>query len=139
MKKLITIILAVALILPTAALAEKLDKIIGSWYMLSDRTVVPETTFGPQPLIIGVYSFMEDGSILITQCSIDGNDGNAVFAVGGQWEKQKSDYHFKLQGYGEGKAYIKDNFLFIQMAGTNIYMKLRKMEPFNPSKDYVKK
>ena len=135
MKKLIAAILIMALLLPAAALAA--DPIVGSWYMLYDKTLVPELadSFQNYDLIVSVYSFMEDGTIIGTENDI--KDGvSTPFCRGvGKWDKALFSYKYSIVGLGSGDAKISDGFLCLKTA-SGPYLKLRKMEPYNPYTDY---
>ena len=134
MKKLITIILILALLLPAAALA---DDIVGTWYMLYDKTVVPEmaATFDNCDLIVASYSFMPDGSIILTENDVKDGNSDPHYGPAGKWEANGSEYTYSIIGLGSGRAVVKDGMIYLTL-NEKICIKLHRMEPFNPYTDY---
>lgn len=134
MKKLIAVIMTLAMLLPAAALAED---VIGSWYMLYDKTVVPEmaSSFNNCDLIVATYSFMPDGTIILTENDITSGESDPHCGPTGKWEANGTEYTYSIMGLGTGKAYVKDGMIYLELKN-NIFLKLRQMEPFNPYADY---
>lgn len=139
MKKLIALILIMAVLVPAAALADnERDPIVGSYYILFDSVLHSEfkESFGNNDLIVCVYSFMDDGRIIITENDIAGSDCTPINGVTGKWEKSGFKYTFSIVGFGTGEAYLKDNDIYLQMP-KGYYMKLHALIPFDPYGDYV--
>lgn len=138
MKKLITVTLILALLLPAAALAEDPDPIVGAWYLYFDSNVMPEfvQNFG-YDFVVCVYLFMKDGTILTTETDILNGSSQPMFGAAGKWSKEAKDYKYSIVGLGEGKLFIDDERINLQLNATNTYMQLRKLYPFNPYQDYL--
>ena len=140
MKKLITVILIMAMLLPAAAMAA--DPIIGNWYFLYDKSEYPEiaSMFGNADVSFSVYRFMESGTIMSTELSVTGDTGTADYVAAGRWVKEDYGYKYSIIGIGEGKALVEgDNMFFATQGMEGVYMLLRRMVPFNPYSDYVRK
>ena len=137
MKKLITIIMILAFLLPAAAMAEE-DPIVGAWYLYFDSNVSPEfkQNFG-NDFIVSVYLFMKDGTILMTETDILDGSSQPMFGSAGKWSKETKDYKYSIVGLGEGKLFLEDERMNLQLNGTTSYMQFRKMYPFNPYQDYI--
>ena len=135
MKKLVTVLLILALLLPAAALA---DEIVNSWYIVYSKEAVPEmaSAFQDYDLIVAVYSFMPDGSVMQSENDIKGGTANPHCGPVGKWEANGSEYTYSILGLGSGRAFIKDGLLHLELQG-GIKMVFRKMELFNPYTDYV--
>ena len=136
MKKLIAVALVIVMFLSTASLAEQ-DPIVNSWYMLYSKALVPELadSFQNYDLIVAVYSFMEDGTIIGTENDIKDGISSPIGQGVGKWEKNLLGYQYSIIGLGSGEAKIKNDVLYLKTsAGPNL--KLRKMEPYNPYTDY---
>lgn len=135
MKKLLAVILILALLLPAAALA---DDIVGTWYMLYDKTVVPEmaASFDNCDLIVASYSFMPDGSIILTENDVKDGNSEPHYGPTGKWEANGSEYTYSIMGLGSGKAYVKDGMIYLELQN-NVFLKLRHMDPYDPYGDYV--
>ena len=136
MKKIIAAALVIAMFLSTAALAEQ-DPIVNSWYMLYSKALVPEfaDSFQGCDLIIAVYSFMEDGTIIGTENDIKDGVSTPLGRGVGKWEKDLFGYKYSIIGLGSGEAKIKNNALYLKTSA-GPYLIFRKMEPYNPYTDY---
>lgn len=141
MKKLITIILILAMLLPAAALAEDRDPIVGSWYMLYDKSLYPEmaANFSNTDLIIMIFSFQEDGTVIVTENDITNGVSKASGAVAGKWEKGDPLYKYSILGMGQGDAYVDEGCIYLNIGTEDQrgYFRMRKMEPMNPYADYI--
>lgn len=135
MKKLLAVILIMGLILPAAALAED---VVGSWYMLYDKTIVPEmaSSFNNCDLIVATYSFMPDGTIILTENDITAGESEQHCGPAGKWEANGTEYTYSIVGLGSGKAYVKDGMIYLELQN-NVFLKLRHMDPYDPYGDYV--
>jgi hypothetical protein len=143
MKKLLTIILAVALILPAAALAEDKDPIVGCWYLCADMSIYPEMSYayGNKDLLFDMYNFMQDGTVMVVAFEQTGKEGNAKFQLSGRWEKADDHYIFKIIGSGESTIYVKGDLMYFNLlvvGGTDAYSVMHRVIPLNPYTDIVK-
>lgn len=135
MKRLIAIIMIMALLVPAAALAG--EPIVGTWYMLFDKSVTPEIAdlFQGYDLIVAAYSFMENGTVILTENDILNGNSEPHTGGSGKWEKKQTNYSYSIIGLGSGEAYVKDDMIYLE-AQNGVYLKLRRMIPFNPYQDY---
>ena len=141
MKRLLTIILILVLILPATTIAEK-DPVVGSWYLLFDKSEYPEmaSTFGDADVAFSIYWFTENGTIMSTELSVIGDNGTANYVTAGRWVKEDSGYKYSIIGFGEDKAVVEGDNMFLSIPDTEgLYMMMRRMVPFNPYKDYIRK
>lgn len=145
MKKLITLFLILALAVPAAAMAADRDPIVGCWYMLFDAHENPEmSSYIPEAdKSLSIYDFLESGTIMLLDLSEKDGYGTPTYSAVGKWSREGGSYNYSIVGFGEGDAYIKDNSLFLHMPASfspiSFYMKIRKLEFFNPYADYVRK
>ncbi len=130
MKKLITIILILAMLTP-AAMAEDNDPIVGNWYVLLEipgtpfESVVPDYT-----QMIVILTFAEDGQIVYAEMDYKGTTVEMKQPrVWGKWEKEDSKYTVSLISVGTDEAFFKDNLLYVAAFSTGLYYGFRRLEP----------
>ena len=138
MKRLITIILILALIIPAAAIADDRDPIVRAWYMYYNKFDAPEmeSAFKGMDQQSGIYFFYEDGVIYISSIAISGKEGTPGYVSCGKWEKVNDKYIVSIMGIGQGDAIIEGDNLLINIQD-NYYLILHKLIPINPFTDYV--
>ena len=139
MKKLITIILILALLLPAAAPAEDQEPIVGCWYVYYSKAVTPElaTSYQNYDRVIAVYIFNADGTITCLEHDYkEGGTDLPMYNSAGKWGHEGNDYKYSIIGLGEGKAFVKDGFIYLGIQNNMFYLKLRWLYPFNPYQDY---
>ena len=129
MKRLITIILIIALAVPAAAISEN-DPIVGGWYIMFDYNDMPYTdpSVAGKNYMIYTLFFEESGSI-------SGFSGESVQGVGfygsgstlGTWLKNGDKYTVNIVGIGIGDATIENDRLIVKMTA-NIYYSMRRLE-----------
>lgn len=141
MKKLLALILIVVLAVPASALAADQDPIVGSWYMYYEKSLSPEFAdlFQNSDFVVCVYIFTEDGSIVCTESDITGKSGNPIISAAGKWSNENGEYSYSIVGLGTGKALIDEESILVQLQNSNLYMKFRKLIPFDFYADYVTK
>ncbi len=143
MKKLIALILILAMLLPAASVAEDRDPIVRCWYMLYDAEITPEmaANFPGYDKMISIYDFLENGTITLYEFDIRDGQATPISAAAGKWSKTNGAYSYSIIGLGEGDAYVKDGDLFLgipsAIASANIHMRLRGLEYYDPYSDYV--
>ena len=140
MKKFLCLILIAALLIPVAAFAD--DSIVGTWYMLYDKNKVPEmaSNFQNCDLVIATYSFLPDGSVYLAEHDVTDNNSVPLSAVAGKWEAAAFDYSYSVIGLGSGKAIVDKDEIFLEInSASHLYLKLRRMLPYDPYSDYVLK
>ena len=135
-------LLFVLIFFPVVSFCDGLDPIVGCWYMYYDKVFTPEmeSAFPGVDKTICVYVFSENGTINLTGAQVVGAEGTPEYSVGGKWEKSGGSYLVSIIGYGECKSIIENDSLLLEIeSAPGYYMALRKMYPFNPYKDYVRK
>lgn len=138
MKKLITVILILALLIPAAAFADR-DPIIGYWYLYMDLKLYPEMKSaykGNYDDLISMYKFEESGVINALENDTFNGQGTPVFAGNGKWSKTSTGYEYSLVGIGQGTLTIEGDDMWLSIQNGTMYMKLRRIVPFNPYGDY---
>ena len=142
MKKLITIIMILATLLPAAALAIDRDIIVGYWYMFIDGDFYPEfmANFGDYDYILSAYFFAEDGTIYLLEADMKDGSASPAFVSCGKWKKVKGirTYSYKIMGLGEGTLKVEEGGdMYLGIPGSDsASMHLRKISPFSPYTDY---
>ena len=140
MKKLITIILIVALILPAAALAVDRDRIIGYWYMNVDNDYYPEfmANYGDYDSALSAYYFTKSGRVMLLESDIKDDSGTSSLMSVGTWEKvqNKMDtFSCQIIGIGDGTIIINDDESMELTNSQKITFRLWRMRIFNPYSD----
>lgn len=142
MKKLLTIILIIALALPAAALADS-DPIVGSWYMYMDVKTFPElkNLYMDSDYFIMIFNFMENGTILAHEIVITDNVSTPNTYPAGKWEKDENGYKYSIIGVGQNRILLENGYLYLKSGDNeyNIYMKFSPLEKFNPYVDFITK
>ena len=138
MKRLIAIILILALAVPAAALADDRDPIVRAWYMYYNKLDAPEmeSAFKGIDQQSCIYFFYEDGIIYISSIAISAKDGTPGYLSCGKWEKVNGKYNVSIMGIGQGDALIEGDNLLVNIQD-NYYFILHKLIPINPFTDYV--
>ena len=133
MKRLITIILILALTLPAAAVAEEQDQIVGTWYMYCNVPGSPmESSYPDLDSSLILFTFEKSGNVFYIELDYKGtivtpNDR----VIAGKWEKDGSNYKVSIIAGGVSDAFIKDGMLHAAVFNSELYMVLRKLEPFD--------
>ena len=137
MKKLITLILILVLALPAAAGAEDTDPIVGCWYSLYDKSVVPEMAplFDDMDYNVTIFFFASNGSVYALVNQIKDYSGSPLFGPMGKWEKKDGIYSYNLMALGSGSCYMDDDGLWLNV--NDMYdVNYKKMDPFSPYTGY---
>ena len=140
MKKLIAIILIIALAMPAIAATADIDPIVGSWYMYVDATIYPELSdiFMNQDYYFILFNFLEDGTILANEIVTKDKTGTPTSYAAGKWEKSGNKYKYSIIGLGQSEIIIEnDNLLMRGNDETALYMRLFPLVKFNPYNDYI--
>ena len=140
MKKLITIILILALLLPAAAVSDAFDDIVGCWYLYFDSELYPElaSIFGEFDKEVSVYFFQKDKSIVCLDAVVKDGKCTPTYLPCGKWDI-RGVVKYSIVGIGEGTGYIDGDKLVLKYPGTEAYMTLKKMAPFDPYSDMFTK
>ena len=128
MKKLITIILTLVLLLPAAALAEK-DPIIGGWYITLDYRDIAGTA-GAENRAYMIYIMYFEDTGTITGISAESSTSGEFVSQGsviGNWSRQGDDYTVNVVGLGETHPTIENGRLIVKMVDT-VHYSMRRME-----------
>lgn len=142
MRKLITMLLIAAMLLPAAALAEESDPIVGYWYLYIDIDLYPEMAgaYNGKDYIIDLYHFMGDGTITGAVIEQTGREGTATFHPVGKWQKEDNHYIISIFGAGNADLHIKNGLLYFNLKplnGVDSYIVLRSMTALNPYSEIV--
>ena len=133
MKRLITIILILAMIMPAAVCAEEQDPIIGTWYINFRIKGSPmESDLSEFDTSIMLITFSETSSIYLIELDYSGSKltNNGLNTIG-KWEKTGTGYELSIISVGISNAVIQDGMLNAAIYNTGIYMKYRRLEEFN--------
>ena len=144
MKKLITIILILALFLPAAALAADPDPIIGCWYFVVDVNMFPKhkqaqflnnVHIRDTKMEAYIFWFTEEGEIYqsITKFRTKQSESEGANIVG-TWTKLDNGKYNVVLDSQISKTSITDNRMFVKF-GNGQYA-FRKMETINKNKDW---
>jgi hypothetical protein len=140
MKKIITIILILALIIPTVSMAVSRDRIIGYWYMNVDNDYYPEfmANYGDFDSAFSAYYFTKSGRVMLLENDVKDDSGTPSFLSVGTWEKVKNKmdtFSCQIIGIGEGTIVIKDNESMELTNSQKTTFRLWRMRIFNPYSD----
>ena len=141
MKKLIALILILALALPAAALAaSKRDPIIGYWYIFLDVVQYPELKSSLENYDHGIsmYYFDDSGIIYLLENDVKDCVSTPSYASTGKWEKTGSGYNVSILGIGETTLSLDGDAALLKLPSYPLSMKLRKIYTFNPYTDYIR-
>ena len=129
MKKLITAILILALLLPAAALADNRDPIVGTWYVCFDIKGSPmESSFPDFVTTVMLFTFSESNDI--SYIELDYTDTSVTPStriVAGKWEKTGNEYKTSIIGAGVNIAKLNGDKLEACVIGSDRYIVLRRM------------
>ena len=147
MKKLITIILTLSLLLPAAALAEDQDPIEGLWYFVIDinsYSADMQKKFEKNIHIrdtqreAHLFWFTENGEIYQSVTMFRTRQSEAQGApIVGTWTKTDDGKYNIVLDSQVSKTTIKDDKLFVKFGDGQLA--LRKLETINPKKDVKKR
>lgn len=146
MKKLITIILILAMIVPAASMAAEIsveeykDPLVGYWYLLIEKEELPEKMqkelnkgYYTSPMVseLTIYRITEDGTIYQIAGDFLGSYSEAHGGnVCGSWVKtDDSEYIVTVVGKGSGIVNFEDSRMYIYFGG-DTYFAFHKMETF---------
>lgn len=128
MKKLIAVILFLALLLPAAALAD--DPIVGTWYTYSG--IVEDPEIRKQAYYeISLFHFSEKGEVFSSTYDIseEGVTDCKDYKMIGMWTKEGSDYYINIGFEGAVKLSFDNDELFFPVSSYSI--RLHKLVPVN--------
>lgn len=133
MKKLITVILILALAVPIAASAEDQDPIIGCWYMCLDAKDMSQDYIDEGYLYeLLILVFTPGGQILCQKSEFKESSGTVSdINYVGKWNKNDNEYIISIISVGENVAILKDNILAACIFNSNQYVLLQKMHQFD--------
>jgi len=133
MKRLITIVLILSLVVPAAALAEDPDPIVGCWYMCLDAKDTSQDFIDEGYLYSSmIVVFTPGGQILCQNTDFKESSGTAAdVSYVGKWNKKDDKYIASIIAVGENEALFSDDILAICLFNSKQYIVLRRMTPFN--------
>ena len=141
MKKLLTVVLILAMLMPAAAPAEERDPIVGCWYMYIDGDLYPDlaASFGGCDTYLQFYYFLEDGTIKGYDNTSSGGTMTQNYVLYGTWQKADNGYSINIPTVGTGYVYIdRDLIIFPLIYVQDTYQVMRRAIPFDPNSDIVR-
>ena len=134
MRKLITAILILSMILPAAALAQ--DPIVGTWYtytgIVEDQELREKAYFE-----LNTFTFTEDGDIFTSTYDVDESGITTAkdYKVIGLWTKDNGHYYVNI-GFAGAVEVSVNNEMFFPVGSYSI--RIRKLKPVNYTLDVRK-
>ena len=136
MKKLLALILIVAMFMPVFATAEDPDPIVGFWYLVMDVSTFPEkikeqlwSNIHTYRILaeVDILYFNEQGEIYAVELNYEPMMVHADDAIiSGTWTKNDKGEYNVVYKSKSAPAYFDDGKLFIKYH--DVYAALRKME-----------
>ena len=141
MKKLLIVILAMALLLPAVTLADP-DPIVGAWYVFYDANVHSEvrTWINGCDSSLFIFYFDESGDIYQNTISRTYLNFAPASTQIGKWAAG-TDGHYVISIVGRGEtfdAYFDNEDMIAQLGGDQTYFRIRKIVVLNPYVDLMK-
>ena len=130
MKKLITLILILALFLPAAALAADPDPIVGGWYVSFDYRDSPykDPSIEGKDYMFYILFFQDDGLISGVSGEHLTESGLTANAAGlGKWSNENGVYTASIIGLGSINPVFDGDRLLVEMA-SSVYYSMRRLE-----------
>lgn len=135
MKKLLCVLLIIALLVPVMAFAD--DPIVGAWYVMFDYKDYPQSaeTAGKNCML---YMLFFDQSGVISGLSAEYADTGwtASASVVGTWSNSDGTYTVNLIGIGSFPAEFSNDRLLVKIA-ENAWYSMRSMEWSNWYTDII--
>jgi len=140
MKRLIAIVLILALAVPAAVAAEN-DPIVGGWYIMLDYNHMPydDTLADGKNYMIYTLFFEESGTI--SGFSGESIQGTGFYGYGstlGTWLKNGDGYTVNIIGIGISNSTIENDRLIL-FASDNIYYSMRRLDWGSWENDLIRK
>lgn len=140
MRKLVTIMLILALAVPAAVAAEN-DPIVGGWYIMLDYNDMPydDTLADGKNYMIYMLFFEESGTI--SGFSGESIQGAGFYGYGstlGTWLKNGDGYTVNIIGIGISNSTIENDRLIL-FASDNIYYSMRRLDWGSWENDLIRK
>lgn len=132
MKKLLCVLLIVALFLPSAVLADETDPIVGVWYICIDSADLA-SDLREQGYSYGVmlFFFTEKGEIISADVEFNGSSGAVTEPTYiGKWEKKGKEYQTSIISAGVDRAWFEDDLLYVSFNKVQ-YHGFRKLTPID--------
>ena len=135
MKKLIAIILILAMLLPAVALAER-DPIVGTWYVYTGIVEEPELK-SKAYFEISLFSFTDDGIVFTSTYDVSEKGITTVndYQMIGLWTNKDGKYYVNVGMKGAKEITVEENSLFFPVDDYSI--RVRKMEPVDFALDMM--
>jgi len=132
MKKLITVVLILALFLPAAALADDTDPIVGAWYVYSGIVEDSQVYYE-----IYVFFFTDDGNVLSSKYDVskEGKTDAKDYSVIGLWTKESGKYFVNIGFSGAQEIEIHNNSMFFPVHDS-YKIRIYKMISVNYAMDF---
>ena len=141
MKKLLSLLLIISLLIPVFAFADDPDPIVGCWYVCLDTKDTTQE-FVDQGYVFStmVFAFTSDGSILAqsTDYKINSGESKGVYVIG-KWEKSNGEYQTSVYAVGVNEAKVDSEMMAACLLSNGQYIILRRMVLFNPYTEIYRK
>lgn len=134
MKRILSLILSIALLIPAAhAMGEKADPLVGSWYVYMEVSEAPaiETLQGYTHILMG-FVFEPDGRIRFYEYDFKESGANPIEpTTSGKWEGGDGGvYTISQIGLDSGNAYLAGDLLYYPITNGAYYV-LHRMTSMN--------
>ena len=137
MKKLLSVVLILALLLPAVSLAADPDPIVGTWYVYSGILDNSENKEGAY-YEFSLFHFSENGQVFSSTYDVSEKGVTTCkdYQAIGAWIKEKGDYYVNVGLSGAVKLSFDKDTLFFPVSSYSI--RLYKMTPVNYVLDFRK-
>ena len=129
MKKLIAVLLILAVLIPVTAIAER-DPIVGTWYIYSG--IVDDSELREQAYFeLSLFHFTEDGNIFSSTYDVSDKGITTVkdYKVIGLWTVKDGKYFVNIWMTGAKEVEIEANSIFIPV--NDYYIRIKKLDEVN--------
>lgn len=128
MKKLLSLLLVLALLLPAASALCDDDPIVGAWYVMFDYKTYPDqSSVVGKDRMIYILFFEPDGTIIgMTMDKPVTGDADLQYDVLGTWTNSSGSYSLSIIGMGTSGAQFSGDRLEVQMM-SNVWYSMQRM------------
>ncbi|MBO7711764.1 MAG: hypothetical protein J6S50_03105 [Oscillospiraceae bacterium] len=130
MKKLLTIILILALAVPALALAEETDPIVGAWYVIFNyKELPPQPAIEEKDYVVNVFVFEPSGALTFFALDAKKDNTREAYAdISGKWTKKDDKYTYSGIGIGNNLGLELDGDIIKVQITDNIWYVMHRME-----------
>lgn len=143
MKKLICLLIAVLFVFVcSVSVADDNDPIVGIWCILFTKDNTPPSLWESLNLennrALFVFDFQPDGEIFAYRTLMSEAIGATDSEFFAKWEKRSDDYLISMIGSIKFKAFFKEEKFYCELFGSDIYLKMEKIEAFDWFEDLIR-